>query len=60
MKQTCCICGGTDDELFMEPVNTGRVRWMCMKCYKIANNEVNFSTGVIKRRKIMREEQNKR
>ncbi len=44
----------------MKRINTGRVRWMCMKCYKNANNEVNFSAGAIKRRKIMREEQNKK
>jgi len=60
VKRTCCICGGTDDELFMKRLNTGRVRWMCMKCYRNANNEVNFSAGVIKRRKIVREEQNKK
>ena len=60
MKRTCCICGGTDDELFMKSINTGRLKWMCMKCYKTANIEVVSSAGVIKRRKIVREEQNKK
>lgn len=60
MKQTCCICGGEDDELFMKRINTGRVRWMCAKCYRNANHEVTFSTGALKRRKIMREEKQKR
>ena len=44
----------------MKRINTGRVQWMCMKCYKTANIEVVSSAGVIKRRKIVREEKNKR
>ena len=60
MKQTCCICGGTDDELFMERLNIGRTKWMCPKCYRKADTEVYLSAGAIKRRKIVREEKNKR
>lgn len=60
MKQTCCICGGTDDELFMEKINWGRVRWMCAACYRNADNEVHSSAGEIKRRKIAQEEKRKR
>ena len=40
MRQVCCICGEEDDELFMYPIQTSRVRWMCGKCYKNANDEV--------------------
>ena len=60
MTRTCCICGGTDDEMFMKSINTGRLKWMCDKCYKMANIEVVCSAGAIKRRKIVREEKNKR
>jgi hypothetical protein len=44
----------------MKRVQTGRVQWMCMKCYRNADTEVHFSAGVIKRRKIVREEKNRR
>ena len=40
MRQTCCICGREDDELFMYPIQTSRVRWLCGSCYKKADNEV--------------------
>ena len=40
MKQTCCICGKEDDELFMHRVQTSRMKWLCPECYKVADNEV--------------------
>ena len=46
--------------MFMKSINTGRLKWMCDKCYKMANIEVVCSAGAIKRRKIVREEKNKR
>lgn len=49
MRQVCCICGEEDDELFMYPIQTSRVRWMCSRCYKVASSEV-LGTAQTRRR----------
>lgn len=60
MKQTCCICGAEDDESFMERIQSSRVQWLCIRCYRLGVREVALSEAMKKRKKINKHREEKK
>lgn len=58
MKRACDICGREDHEAWMDKYNFGRTQiWVCARCKKIGNREVNLSEAFESRAKWKEEKQ---